>query len=103
MCQGEIQGAGVRIYAREPKPGCFRRCALNDCALQPDDPHEGFELHSHWHAVPTILKKQRELFHRESGLSNQRSKGSFGQLLFRNALTASLPETTGNFIRRQPQ
>ena len=32
---------------------------------------------------PTLfsLKKSRELFHRESGLSNQRSEGSFGEFL----------------------
>ncbi len=31
--------------------------------------------------MPTILKYSHELFHRESGLSNHRSKGSFGQFL----------------------
>ena len=45
-----------------------------DCALQPDDTHAGFALKSH-------LKKSRELLHRESGLSNQSSKGSFGKFL----------------------
>src|SRR5436305_461927 len=82
---------------------------------------------------PRLLKERRELFHSKPGLSNQRSKSPLGKfsmvwngeasmwrsgapkndvapVLFiefvpglRNALTASLPETTGNFIRQQPQ
>ena len=80
-----------------------------------------------------MLKQARELFHRKPGLSDQRSKSSFGQFSmvgngkasvrgvgvpknhmaavllvefvssFPEALTASLTETTGNFTRPQPQ
>ena len=79
-----------------------------------------------------MLKKPRELFHCNPGLSDQRPKGSFGKFLMvgngeasvrwkgasqndmapvlliefvsdLSALAASLPEITGSFIRRRAQ